>query len=1688
MIFDLKTRHFWCLSLILFLFFVPQALVHAQGTWYFSFGGRVEETNDKGKDINLEGAIVTLIKGSSPVNSTTTGSNGKFSFKMDPEADYTVSFTKPGYITKKFAISTKNVPADRALHPFQEYSIEVVIFQMYPGLDYSVLNNPVAKIVYNPAKEMDDFDFDKAYVQSMASASAKLEELARQAREKEKLYAAAIAKADKSFDKKDYPVARAAYDEASKIKTAEQYPKDKIKECDRWIALANDGAKLDADYKAALAAGDAAMTTKAYDAARAGYQKAAGIKPAEQLPKDKLKALDDLLNQQKNQAAAQAKYDAAIARADASFKTQKWDDAKSGYTEALGLKPAEAYPKAQLKLIDDALAKAGNQAKLDADYKAAMDAGDAAMTAKTYDVAKASYQKASGLKPAEQLPKDKLKAIDDLLKQQQLLTANKAKYDAAIAKADKAFSGKDYSGAKTVYTEALSYKGDEQYPKDKIKECDSQIANAGAQAKLEADYKAAMDAGDAAMTAKTYDAAKTSYQKASGLKPAEQLPKDKLKAIDDLLNQQKNLAAAQAKYDAAIAKADAAFKGQKWEDSKSGYNEALGFKPAEAYPKAQLKLIDDAIAKAGNQAKLDADYKAAMDAGDAAMTAKTYDAAKASYTKASGLKPAEQLPKDKLKAIDDLLNQQKNLAAAQAKYDAAIAKGDAAFKGQKWDDAKSGYTEALGLKPAEAYPKAQLKLIDDAIAKAGNQAKLDADYKAAMDAGDAAMTAKTYDAAKTSYQKASGLKPAEQLPKDKLKALEDLLKQQQLLAANKAKYDAAIIKADKALGTKDYLNAKAGYNEALTYKADEQYPKDKLKEIDNAMAGDQAAKDKNAKYDKALAAADLAFKAKKFDEAKTNYNAALAVKPDEAYPKAQLKAIDDLANADLMNKAREEKYNAAIAKADAAFKTKKWDDAKAGYNEALGIKSTEAYPKTQLKAIEDAIAAAGNQAKNDADYKAAMDAGDASMTAKTYEAAKASYQKASGLKPNEQLPKDKLKAIDDLLNQQKNLAAAQAKYDAAIAKADKAFKAKDYTTAKAAYNEALTYKADEQYPKDKLKEIENALAGDQAAKDRNAKYDKAIAAADIAFKSKKYEEAKNNYNAALGIKPDEAYPKAQLKAIDDLANADLMNKARDEKYNAAIVKADAAFKIPKYEDARAAYTEALGIKPAEAYPKAQLKAIEEALANAGKHNKQEADYQAAIKKGDDAMAAKTFDVAKTAYTEASTLKPSEQYPKDKLKEIAGRAKYDAVIQKADKALASKDYPAAKAGYTEALTLRADEQYPKDKLKEIESLIQGANNHQQLNAKYSAAITKADIAFTAKKYGEAKSAYTEALGYKPEEEYPPARLKEIEELLLSQKNGNELNDKYNAIITRADKLFDAKDYEKSKLAYEEALTVKAAETYPKTRIDLIKSLLDKENKNKDANAKYAKFIQDGDKAMTAQDYLVARTAFTGATVLKPNEMYPKDKLNEITLALSAKASRDEKEAKYKAAVDKGNASFGTKEYVTARTFYTSGLTYKPADKYCIGKISEIDNILSDQKGAAQREKKYADAIARGDKSFALKDYSKAKSAYQEALVQKPAAPYPTKKIADCDDKLGIVPVVVVKVAQVDEINPLVKQYGEGIFILAETDDGNSKTLKIVVVHGTQGWIYRQVTYNWGGVSYFRNDVPIPKPMFDAETSK
>ena len=663
----------------------------------------------------------------------------------------------------------------------------------------------------------------------------------------------------------------------------------------------------------------------------------------------------------------------------------------------------------------------------------------------------------------------------------------------------------------------------------------------------------------------------------------------------------------------------------------------------------------------------------------------------------------------------------------QDKYDAAIAKADKAFAQSEWEFAKQFYTEASGLKPAEAYPKTKLTELE---ARVANEKK----YTAAMEKGNNALTAKEYALAKTSFTEALGAKPNDAPAKAKIAeaeaAMAELAKQKEL----DTKYAAQIAAADKLMVSKKWVDAKTSYTEASKLKPNENYPKEKIAEADKMIAEEEAKKaaDKelNDKYNAALAQGDKLFAEKKWPEAKAAYSEASGLKPAELTPKNKIKEIEALekAEADRLAKEKElnDKYTAAIAKGDAAFGSQNLTEAKTAYTEAAGLKPQEAYPKTKIKEIDDRIAADNKKkeeekALNDK-YTAALTKGSTALGAKKYLEAQTAYTEATGLKPNEELPKTKLAEIAQLIARDEAAKAAEKelndKYAAAVKKGDTDFAGKNYEGAKAAFNEALSLKANEAYPTSKLKEIAAAekAEADRLAKEKdiNDKYAAAVAKADNAFSGSDWLSAKTAYTEAAGLKPAEAHPKARLQEIEGKLKAEADQKAAaaalDKKYNDALVLGDKQIAAKKYAEAKTAFSEAASLKPNETLPKEKIAQVDGLLAQLEEAARLKAEEDARLaaedaakkKAAEEARLAAEAEARKKAQEEADALarkKAEDEAAAQKLarEEAARKAAELEAKQKADaeaarlaaEEKARKDAEAAKKAEEDAARLAAE---------------------------------------------------------------------------------------------------------------------------------------------------------------------------------------------------------------------------------------------------------------------------------------------------------------------------------------------------------------------------------------------------------------
>jgi hypothetical protein len=592
--------------IIIFLFF--NTLASFSQEWTLPFSSRVEKNGKK-----LQGATVTLMQGSKQISQTMTGDDGSFKIQIPANGDYIAIVTKPGHCAKRFQFSTRGVPAEKTQDNFKGFNIESIsLFEPLPNIDYSVLNQSLVKVNYDPAK--DNFDFDEAYINQMLSALDRLKQLEQDAINKQKEleanYTASVKAGDAAFKKKDWVMARAGYNQALTYKPAELYPKDQLAQIEIIIKdqeALNKKAADDAAKKAAeKAAAEAAAKAKAEaDAKAKADAEAAAKKKAEEeaarLAKEKAdkeaaaKAAADKLAAEKAAADAAAK---AKAEADAKAKADAEAAAKKkAEEEAARLAKEKADKEAAAKAAADKLAAekaaadAAAKAKAEADAKAKADAEAAAKKKAEEEAARLAKEKADK-EAADAAAKAKAEA-DKLAKE----LANKSAAEKAAAEAK---AKADVEAARLAKEKADKEAADAAAKaKAEADKLAKELENKSAAEKAAAEAKAKADA-EAARLAKEKADKEAADAAAKAKAEADKLAKENKKPTVD-------------KYKEAITKADGFFNFKKYNDAKKSYEEALIAKAGDSYAKGRLaeieKLLKSDVATA---ADVDAKQKALM--------------------------------------------------------------------------------------------------------------------------------------------------------------------------------------------------------------------------------------------------------------------------------------------------------------------------------------------------------------------------------------------------------------------------------------------------------------------------------------------------------------------------------------------------------------------------------------------------------------------------------------------------------------------------------------------------------------------------------------------------------------------------------------------------------------------------------------------------------------------------------------------------------------------------------------------------------------------------------------------------------------------------------------------------------------------------------------------------------------------
>ncbi len=341
------------------------------------------------------------------------------------------------------------------------------------------------------------------------------------------------------------------------------------------------------------------------------------------------------------------------------------------------------------------------------------------------------------------------------------------------------------------------------------------------------------------------------------------------------------------------------------------------------------------------------------------------------------------------------------------------------------------------------------------------------------------------------------------------------------------------------------------------------------------------------------------------------------------------------------------------------------------------------------------------------------------------------------------------------------------------------------------------------------------------------------------------------------------------------ANNDIKFSQQDSKYQRIIQRGDSYYKNKSYEAAIIEYQKALSINPNASYPKQKIEQLKQLTKT--KHSY--SPYQEKTIEGDILLAQENYEDAIQIYNEAIAIRPTEQYPKNRIKEIQKiqneewklRQVYHQTIQEADRLYKQGVTNSALIRYQDAQQLIPSESYPNEMIKKIQSQLKLEANTQ---TKYENFISNGLEYIKEEKLKLAKKAFSSALQIRKNDPFSIKKLEEIEQLMAAFEEKERL---YSISIQRGDVFLKQKLYNKARNSYSTALSY-LNRSYPREKLNQINKLL-KEKKKKE-NSSYERLIKEGDKLFSGLMYVQALNSFKNANKLKPEEDYPKIMIAKI----------------------------------------------------------------------------------------------------------------------------------------------------------------------------------------------------------------
>lgn len=755
------------------------------------------------------------------------------------------------------------------------------------------------------------------------------------------------------------------------------------------------------------------------------------------------------------------------------------------------------------------------------------------------------------------------------------------------------------------------------------------------------------------------------------------------------------------------------------------------------------------------------------------------------------------------------------------------------------------------------------------------------------------------------------------------------------------------------------------------------------------------------------------------------------------------------------------------------------------------------------KKISDALkTAAQTGVKNDADYNALISAADQLYQAKKYKEAVTKYEDAIKIpgKETEKYPNTQILKINDLLEKQaqKDLAYKQSheKYFNLIKAADNLANNKDFDAAIQKYKDASALDSTQQYPKDRIAELQAT----QKKFEKKKQYDDLIKKGDNFLNQNSLRAARDAYQGALKLFPNEPYPQQQLDKMKEKLDSKMKEIENKKKYNVAIKTGDDLFQKEKYKEAIDKYNEALTYESGATYPTGQIQKANAKIAVLEK-------FHLLVQAGDKSAGIKDYSTAVDKYNSALKLfdNDSVKVKRDKVQQLldtqnakaTSSATFDSLVAVADKAVGLEKYKEGVDNYNLALKIKSDDNVKTKRDKALQSL-NAAKASKEKKSKIEALLASASQKMTDSAYAGAIKDYDSVLVLNVNQADAISGKAKAQKMLLQQQANQADQKKFDDLVAAADDAFDKKDWKDAQGKYMAAKKIIIDNKHVNDRIDEIQATLQKqlEDKNKEDNiktlisqgkqfekdsnwddaiakyqaalkidnqredvkkllagakqskadwqskqdsvAEFDKLKNSGVDFMNNEDWEKAKAKFTAALAIhKDKEIY--GYLNQIAEKIKADKATQEVEAKYKKKMAEGESFAADSEYNKALTSFQEALKIKKDDLPAKGRIKDMQQKLDQISNSAEQLKAYKKAMKDGKSSLENSDYSAAIKSFDDALLAKPLDSEATKLKQQASDK-------ILALKQLEEKYQNLIKLGQNAYDMAATNDNDTIMLK------------------------------------------